>query len=109
MNGQPAHDNEIDVDTVASAVEDIDIIDLDYTDSDTTYSEPNQERSVAQKDIESLQTIITNEQNLEIIKSKLVATYNLRCEILNNPEISLRLEFPYFFTCPDLVKLKFNH
>lgn len=108
INGRTEHANEVDIDTVADAVDNIDIVDLDETDSETDNSQTDQGRSVAQKEMEYLKTVVANEQNLEILKSKLVATYDLRCEVLNKSEINLRLEFPYFFTCPELVGFNFE-
>lgn len=100
MKGQQEHD-ETDVDAVTNSFDDLSIFDLDDTESIIESAEP--ERSNAQREIETLKTIVVNEPNLEIIKSKLIATHELRCEIFNNLEVNLRLEFPYFFSCPDLV------
>lgn len=55
------------------------------------------------EDVEFLKSVIVNSDNMEIIKSKLSQTVAYRSTMLKNDQLCYRIEFPYFFTNPDLV------
>lgn len=58
---------------------------------------------LARIDIEYLKSITVNKGNIEIIKDKLISSAENRMKMLEDQQIDLRVEFPYFFTDPDLV------
>lgn len=58
----------------------------------------------AKADIDFLKTILVNEENIGLIKEKLIATKSYRLKMMEELEIDLLEMFPYFFTNPSLVK-----
>lgn len=59
--------------------------------------------SIEQADIWFLKSAVCNEENLDLIKEKLLGTIQYRSKLLKEPTVDLLVEFPYFFKCPDLV------
>lgn len=57
----------------------------------------------AKEDVEFLKSVVAKSDNIEIIKSKLSQTVAYRSTMLKNDQLCYRIEFPYFFTNPDLV------
>lgn len=53
--------------------------------------------------VRSLKGTVVNEQNMDMIKTTLRETIEYRSEMVKNDNLDCRVEFPYFFTCPDLV------
>lgn len=53
--------------------------------------------------VRALKSTVVNEQNIDLIKAKLRETMDYRCKMLKNEKLDYRIEFPYFFTNPDLV------
>lgn len=47
-------------------------------------------------DFIQLKTLLVNTSNMEIIKAKLISTMQYRTALLNNEEIDLKKEFPFF-------------
>lgn len=59
----------------------------------------------ARQDMKLLISVVANKQNIDFIKQKLLSTLEYRSEMLRNNKTDLRVEFPYFFTYPELVCL----
>lgn len=57
----------------------------------------------AKNDVAILKTTIVKPENMDIIKEKLRKTVNYRLKMLENKEIDLLENFPYFFTNAELV------
>lgn len=58
-----------------------------------------------QEDVEYLKTAVVNDENMELIKSKLAVTSDYRRKIIDDDHsIDLLEKFPYFFTSPELVR-----
>lgn len=58
---------------------------------------------LARNDIEFLKSVTVNEGNMQIIKEKLISSAEYRMRMLKDHHIELRVEYPYFYTYPDLV------
>lgn len=54
--------------------------------------------------LEQLKHTVVNNQNMELIKQKLILTQNHRDELLKQIELDLKFRFPFFFTNPELVR-----
>lgn len=50
-----------------------------------------------------LKSTMVNDQNIPMIKEKLIATMAYRLDMLKAPEVDLLENFPYFFSNPELV------
>lgn len=54
-------------------------------------------------DLAKLRSIVVNSQNMEAIKSILISTSQYRTNLLNDKQIDLKKEFPFFFVSTELV------
>lgn len=96
---------EVDV-NIEGAVDGLRTISLDSFRSDSL----DDSDTIARNIIQSLKGVVVNEQSIGFIKTKLAETTEYRLKMLQNKEIDLRTEFPYFYTNPELVLLfKFIH
>lgn len=84
-------------DDIESASSILETVSLDGSESN------NLEIPDARDTIQSLKSFVVNEENMEFFKAKLFETAEYRFKMLQNKQIDLRVEFPYFFTCPELV------
>lgn len=50
-------------------------------------------------------TIVVNDKNIDLIKSKLVASTARRLELLKVPKLDFLEHFPFFFFRPELVRI----
>lgn len=50
-----------------------------------------------------MQSLVVNENNIPLFKDKLSKTIKYRLEISANSDSDLQINFPYFFTHPELV------
>lgn len=53
--------------------------------------------------LDQMKSIVVNDRNIDLIKSKLVLTVEYRTQLLKDKEVNLKEEFPYFFVSPCLV------
>lgn len=70
--------------------------------SDADGIENNLEKQ--KNDVADLRTLVANNRNMETIKSKLISTMQYRAILLDNEEIDLKREFPFFFVSAELVR-----
>lgn len=54
-------------------------------------------------DFDELKSLLVNTSNMEIMKAKLLSTMQYRAALLNNKEMDLKKEFPFFFVSAELV------
>lgn len=59
-------------------------------------------------DVDFLKTVLVNEANMHVIKSKLQSTLSIRFEMMKTAELDLKETFPYFFTHSQLVRVTDN-
>lgn len=65
--------------------------------------------SSCEEDIQFLKTAVVNADNMAIIKTKLTATSEHRRKMIREDKsLDLLKYFPYFFVCPQLVRMNFN-
>lgn len=100
-------DHELDDGEVAGAlgVMAIDTSDGNANSQENATAYMNNSEESARNDVEFLKSVIVNDRNLESIKAKLISTSEYRSKMLEDKEIDLRIEFPYFFISPNLVCL----
>lgn len=58
----------------------------------------------AKSDIDFLKTVLVNDENIGLIKEKLIATRSYRLKMMEELDIDLLEMFPHFFTNPSLVR-----
>lgn len=83
--------------------------DGDESDSEDreVFEEPS---SSCQEDLDFLKIAVINEENMDIIKSKIAATSEYRRQLIRaNHSIDLLENFPYFFHNPKLVTQHFKN
>lgn len=74
--------------------------------TETITSAPTQYTEIhAKEDVDFLKSTKVDADNMEIIKEKIKLTASYRQKMLNDLSIDLLEWFPYFFTCPDLVRM----
>lgn len=56
-----------------------------------------------QRDLLFLKTAVINRENLDSVKQKLKATLDHRLRMMDNKEMDLMENFPFFFSHPQLV------
>lgn len=96
-NSQLAH-GAIDATAIA-----LDEMSIDENGARNVNSGLENREELVQNDIEFLKSITVNEGNMQIIKVKLSSSAEYRMQLLRDHHVELRVEFPYFFTDPDLV------
>lgn len=57
----------------------------------------------AKTDLEFLKSVVVNDNTLSIFKEKLTLTLSYRINLVKDNETDLLVNFPYFFTYPELV------
>lgn len=89
---------EVDV-NIVGAVDGLRTISLDGSRSESSDDSDTFARNI----IQSLKSVVVNEQSIGFIKTKLAETTEYRLKMLQNKDVDLRVEFPYFYTNPELV------
>lgn len=57
-------------------------------------------------DVELLKTFVVNPKNMDTTKEKLAATMDFRLKMIDKVELDLLETFPYFFACPEWVRVE---
>lgn len=67
-------------------------------------SNENSELDLLQRNqVRFLKRVVVNNENIEIIKEKMVQTLEYRNKMIKDRNLDFRVEFPYFFSNPELV------
>lgn len=59
--------------------------------------------SLQRNDVRSLRTMVVNDGNMNFIREMLFKTREYRAKMTRDKKIDFRVEFPFFFTNPELV------
>lgn len=59
--------------------------------------------SLHRNDVRKLRSIVVNDENMNFIKNTLFKTLEFRTKMTRDEKVEFRVEFPYFFTNPELV------
>lgn len=63
-----------------------------------------------QEDFEFLKTVVIDESNIDVVKTKLAKTSEYRRQMIReNESLDLLENFPYFFHTPKLVRNYYSH
>lgn len=69
-------------------------------------SQENESVTVIQNRVRFLKNNIPSLQNMNAFVENMTKTLEYRSDMLKNPNLDFRVEFPYFFTYPELVNFR---
>lgn len=98
-NDHPGQSENLELEEAACAIREIRL------DTDTTSQEDdlNDINLILRNEVRYLRSVMVTDENMDIVKQKLIKTLDYRANMVKDCEIYFRVEFPYFFSNPELV------